>query len=67
MEAVPVIGREAERLRAIPGTVPAPGAFPSGCRFHPRCPKAQAECKTQMPQLLEVEPGHWVRCPLWNK
>ncbi len=67
MESVPVIGREAERLRAIPGTVPAPGAFPSGCRFHPRCPKAQAECKTQMPQLLEVEPGHWVRCPLWNK
>ncbi len=67
MESVPVIGRAAERLRAIPGTVPAPGAFPSGCRFHPRCPKAQAECKTQMPQLLEVEPGHWVRCPLWNK
>ena len=67
MESVPVIGRAAERLRAIPGTVPAPGAFPSGCRFHPRCPKAKAECKTQMPQLLEVEPGHWVRCPLWNK
>ncbi len=67
MESVPVIGRAAERLRAIPGTVPPPGAFPSGCRFHPRCPKAQAECKTQMPQLLEVEPGHWVRCPLWNK
>ncbi len=67
MESVPVIGREADRLRAIPGTVPAPGAFPSGCRFHPRCPKAQAECKTQMPQLIEVEPGHWVRCPLWNK
>ncbi|MSR43220.1 MAG: ABC transporter ATP-binding protein [Pedosphaera sp.] len=67
MESVPVIGREADRLRAIPGTVPAPGAFPSGCRFHPRCPKTQAECKTQMPQLIEVEPGHWVRCPLWNK
>ena len=67
MESVPAIGRETDRLRAIPGMVPAPGAFPSGCRFHPRCPKAQAECKTQQPQLIEVEPGRWVRCPLWNK
>ena len=67
MESVPTIGRETDRLRAIPGMVPAPGAFPSGCRFHPRCPKAQAECKTQQPQLIEVEPGRWVRCPLWNK
>ncbi len=67
MDSVPAIGGEPDRLRAISGTVPAPGAFPSGCRFHPRCPKAQAECKVQMPELVEVEPGHWVRCPLWNK
>jgi oligopeptide/dipeptide ABC transporter ATP-binding protein len=67
MDSVPAIGHESGRLRAIPGTVPAPGAFPSGCRFHPRCPKAQAECKTQSPPLIEVELGRWVRCPLWNK
>lgn len=31
-------------LQDIPGTVPAPWAWPSGCAFHPRCPKARPEC-----------------------
>src|SRR3954467_4872504 len=40
MNSVPKLGSEAARLTAIPGNVPNLGAFPSGCRFHPRCPKA---------------------------
>jgi len=67
MNSVPKLGHELERLQAIPGSVPNLGQFPSGCRFHPRCPKAQAECSVKAPELVEVEPGRWVRCPYWAK
>jgi oligopeptide/dipeptide ABC transporter ATP-binding protein len=67
MNSVPKLGANAQRLTAIGGTVPQLGAFPSGCRFHPRCPKAQPECSQKPPELIEVEPGRWVRCPLWER
>lgn len=66
MNSVPKLGGGTTRLSAIPGNVPNLGSFPKGCRFHPRCPKAQAECSASAPALQEVEPGHWVRCPLWK-
>ncbi len=66
MNSVPQLGHEMERLQAIPGNVPNLGEFPSGCRFHPRCPKAQADCSVKAPELVEVEPGRWVRCPYWK-
>jgi peptide/nickel transport system ATP-binding protein len=56
-------GQAAGRLRTIPGMVPAPQHFPAGCRFHPRCAFARLpECAGAMPELREVEPGHFVRC-----
>ncbi len=67
MNSVPKLGANTERLTAIGGTVPQLGAFPGGCRFHPRCPKAQASCATTAPVLKEVLPGRFVRCPLWEK
>jgi oligopeptide/dipeptide ABC transporter ATP-binding protein len=66
MNSVPKLGADAPRLTAIGGHVPQLGAFPSGCRFHPRCPKAQPGCAQHAPPLLEAEPGRWVRCPYWN-
>jgi oligopeptide/dipeptide ABC transporter ATP-binding protein len=66
MNSVPKLAAEVERLNAIGGTVPQLGAFPSGCRFHPRCPKAQPDCSVKPPPLIEVEPGRWVRCPYWE-
>jgi len=63
MNSVPRLSGSADRLRAIGGNVPQLGVLPSGCRFHPRCPKAQAECSKKTPQLVEVESGRWVRCP----
>ena len=66
MNSVPQLGHELERLQAIPGNVPNLGQFPSGCRFHPRCPKAQSDCAQKAPELVEVEPGRWVRCPYWK-
>ena len=61
-----VRGQAAGPLRAIPGNVPQLDALPSGCRFHPRCPKAQADCSQKVPGLIEVESNRWVRCPYWK-
>jgi oligopeptide/dipeptide ABC transporter ATP-binding protein len=66
MNSVPSLDTDADRLTAIPGAVPRLGAFPRGCRFHPRCPRAQTECSEKSPALIEVEPRRWVRCPFWN-
>ena len=66
MRSVPELGHAVSRLTAIPGTVPGLGHWPAGCRFAPRCPIARPECAEKMPELVEVEPGRWVRCPFWN-
>ncbi len=49
-------------LYIIHGTVPNLLHPPSGCRFHPRCPRAIAVCKEKAPPLQETEPGHLVAC-----
>lgn len=66
MNAAPKLGTEGGRLANIPGSVPRPGAMPSGCRFHPRCAMARPECSVQHPELVSVENGRQVRCPYWN-
>ncbi|HEV8265870.1 MAG TPA: ABC transporter ATP-binding protein [Gemmatimonadales bacterium] len=63
MAAVPRIDAPQARLRAIPGQVPAATAWPSGCRFHPRCPHAWAKCAAEEPPLLDGgTPAHSARC-----
>ncbi|HLJ21994.1 MAG TPA: oligopeptide/dipeptide ABC transporter ATP-binding protein [Stellaceae bacterium] len=54
--------RRRSREVAAPGEVPSPIDPPSGCHFHPRCPRAAAECRASVPAFREVEPGRWVRC-----
>jgi peptide/nickel transport system ATP-binding protein len=66
MNSVPRLGGNAARLTAIPGNVPQLANPPSGCRFHPRCSKARPDCSHHRPELVEVEPGRWVRCPYWQ-
>ncbi len=44
------------------GEVPSPLNPPSGCVFHPRCPMAVAECRTTVPALREIKPGHQAAC-----
>jgi len=66
MNSVPKLRGDADRLSAIPGNVPRIGNFPPGCRFAPRCPIAKPECSKKIPELLEVEPGRFVRCPFWK-
>ncbi len=46
----------------IEGDMPSPVDPPSGCRFHPRCPYVRDECKKLVPELREIEKGHFVAC-----
>ena len=48
----------------LPGDVPNPMSPPNGCRFHPRCPLAKEECKTQEPGLRKLGDGRDVACVL---
>jgi peptide/nickel transport system ATP-binding protein len=59
--SVPRIRGPVERLTPIPGSVSPATAWPSGCRFRPRCPKAFEKSELE-PPLLPVEPAHRMRC-----
>jgi peptide/nickel transport system ATP-binding protein len=69
MRSIPKLGERAARLQSIPGTVPNPARLPAGCKFHPRCDRAQSDCAADPdPKLLDVENGtRQVRCPYWDK
>src|SRR5258705_11585421 len=60
---IPEPGLKRARIRHA-GEVPNPIRPPSGCHFHPRCPKAFARCTTESPQFKEVAAGHWAACHL---
>jgi oligopeptide/dipeptide ABC transporter ATP-binding protein len=56
------------RLASIKGSVPDPYNLPRGCPFHPRCAKSiRGVCDVEVPEVVEVEPGHKVRCFLYKK
>jgi oligopeptide/dipeptide ABC transporter ATP-binding protein len=57
-----VDGEKQKRLRTIPGNVPSIMDLPIGCKFVTRCPVKLDRCAMTEPELLEVSPGHWVRC-----
>ncbi len=65
ISAVPVVDPSSKRKRIVlSGDVPSPIHPPSGCPFHPRCPVAEARCKTEQPVLGEVGSGHFAACHL---
>jgi oligopeptide transport system ATP-binding protein len=65
ISAIPVVNPDSKRRRIIlAGDVPSPIHPPGGCPFHPRCPVAEARCKTEVPALREIEPGRQVACHL---
>jgi len=67
MSAIPVPDPTLRRERIIlKGDVPSPLRPPSGCRFHPRCPKSMARCRESEPQLRPVAEGHLVACHLYE-
>jgi len=62
LTAVPSLALRKQKLSVIPGTIPNLIEPPSGCRFHPRCAYAKDVCTRELPQLEEIEPGHFVAC-----
>ena len=65
LSAVPIPDPKKTRARQriiLSGDVPSPVTPPSGCRFNPRCPIAEATCCTEIPIWREIEPNHWVAC-----
>jgi oligopeptide/dipeptide ABC transporter ATP-binding protein len=61
LASVPRVGRTG-RMTGIEGRVPHPARLPAGCRFHPRCRRADARCRAVEPELEAVAEGHCVRC-----
>jgi oligopeptide/dipeptide ABC transporter ATP-binding protein len=65
LSAVPIPDPVVEARRehvVLGGEVPSPLNPPSGCVFHPRCPIAVAECRTTVPELRQIRPGHRAAC-----
>lgn len=66
LSAVPIANPRLKRDRImLTGDVPSPANAPTGCYFHPRCPKVFADCKTVHPTLSEVAADHPVRCLIY--
>ena len=57
----PVVQRSRIRI-PLTGEIPNPMSPPAGCRFHTRCPIAEARCRVETPQLEEKSPGHFSAC-----
>ena len=64
LEAMPRLGRQRDRLAVIPGTVPPPTRWPSGCRFRDRCAWAWPRCADDHPPEYPVSDAHNARCHL---
>jgi peptide/nickel transport system ATP-binding protein len=65
LDAAPIPDPAVERLRAprsLTGELPSPLAPPTGCVFHTRCPLADSECRSVVPPLREIRPGHMAAC-----
>lgn len=66
--AIPVPDPTAKMNRIVlEGSIPSPANPPSGCKFHTRCPYCTERCKQETPKQVEVEPGHYVVCHLFDK
>jgi oligopeptide transport system ATP-binding protein len=67
IDAIPRVGTGKKKMKqALTGEVPSPIAPPSGCHFHPRCPKFFEGCDAGFPELRDVAPGHRVACKLYD-
>lgn len=62
LNSIPSVDEKNKELYVIKGSVPSPLFFSKACRFHPRCEHAQEKCKTDAPELVEIKPGHTMRC-----
>ena len=62
LDAVPRLGGTRGQMKGIDGSVPHPARLPAGCKFAPRCPKAQDKCRGVEPEITPAGKGRNVRC-----
>ena len=65
-DAIPKLDEDTERLVTIDGMIPDPTQIIEGCRFADRCKFATDKCKAA-PPVVEVEPGHLIKCHRFDK
>lgn len=61
LNCIPRVDRREDSLNVVTGQVPNPANFPSGCRFHPRCPDCMEQCRRESPELIDLG-GRKVAC-----
>ena len=68
IHSIPRVGGERRRMAGIAGNAPSPLNWPSGCRFHPRCPHVMPVCSARVPALLPLhgDSGPLVACHLYT-
>lgn len=70
LSSIPVATEEEEAEKPVQiiseGEIPSPVNVPPGCPFHLRCPEKKAVCSVDIPQMVQVSPGHHVCCHLFS-
>ena len=64
LDSVPRIENRKRAFAVVKGEIPSPLNPPPGCHFHPRCPLAFDRCRSEVPKLREIAPGHRSACHL---
>ncbi len=67
LKSLPSTNVKSDRLYNIRGSVPSILELPEGCAFSNRCDEAMDICQREVPDLLEIEDGHFVRCHLYDQ
>ncbi|KUH40095.1 MULTISPECIES: ABC transporter ATP-binding protein [Streptomyces] len=67
LDSIPRLDQKGRELYAIRGLPPSLTAIPSGCPFHPRCPRARDVCRTDVPPLYEVSAERRSACHFWRE
>ncbi|MFF4244403.1 ABC transporter ATP-binding protein [Streptomyces sp. NPDC001822] len=67
LRSIPRLDQKGQELYAIKGLPPNLLRIPSGCAFHPRCPMAQAVCRTDVPPLYTVDEERRSACHFWKE
>ncbi len=66
--AIPISDPDRKMKRIIlEGSIPSPANPPKGCKFHTRCSRCMDICKETRPELIEIRPGHFCACHLYNE
>jgi oligopeptide transport system ATP-binding protein len=67
LKSIPRLDLKGHDIEVIKGLPPTLTRLPSGCSFHPRCPRVQARCTEEVPPLYDVAPGRGSACHYWEE